>query len=78
MKNAMITYLKEFNKGKDADRVVTRLYYNDGNDYVQDFSLFANEKYMSESLLNALKNGQTLTTEQEKELQCFIIEMNFE
>lgn len=65
-----IAYLKEINKGSE---VVTRLRYNNDGDYVQDLSYFANSNYMSEGLLSAIQNGQSLTTSQEEELQQFII-----
>lgn len=66
-----IAYLKEINKGKE---IVTRLYYNNDGDYVQDLSFFTNKEHMGESLLSAIQSGQTLTTEQDSELQQFIIE----
>lgn len=69
-----ITYLKEINKGKGASEIVTRLYYGNEGEYVQDLSFFVNENYMTSGLLNAIQNGQSLTTVQEKELQSFIIE----
>jgi len=74
MRDAMITYLKDLNRCADASTVATRLYYNEGRDFVQDLSFFANEDYMSEGLLNAIRNGQTLTSAQESELQMYIIE----
>lgn len=74
-KDIAITYLKEINKGKNASEIVTRLYYGNNGDYVQDLSFFVNSRdYMSGSLVDAIQNGQTLTTEQEIELQNFIIE----
>ncbi len=69
-----VIYLKEINKGKDASEIVTRLYYGNDGKYVQDLSFFINGDYMSGSLVDAIKNGQTLTTKQEEELQNFIIE----
>lgn len=74
MKNLAIAYLKELNKNAEFGEIITRLYYNDNGDYVQDLSFFANSKYMSNGLLNAIQNGQTLTSVQETELQSFIIE----
>lgn len=62
------------NKGKEADGIITKLYYNNGKDYVQDFSYFTNQEYMSNELLEALRYGQTLTNKLEKELRCFVIE----
>lgn len=73
-RDVAITYLKEINKGKEASDVITRLYYNNDGDYVQDLSYFTSKDYMSESLLSAIKNGQTLTYAQERELDQFIIE----
>jgi hypothetical protein len=73
-KDVAIIYLKEINKGKDFSEIVTRLYYNNDGDYVQDLSYFANKQYMGESLLYSIQNGQTLTSDQEEELQQFIIE----
>ncbi|KON87455.1 hypothetical protein AF332_11865 [Sporosarcina globispora] len=73
-KNLAIKLLKEMNKTADELTVVTRLYFNNDNDYVQGFSFFANEEYMSEGLLEALQYGQTLTTDQEEELRQYLIE----
>lgn len=73
-KDIAITYLKEMNKGKEAQDIVTRLYYGNEGEHVQDFSCFANEQHMSPDLLSALQSGQTLTTEQEKELNMFVVE----
>ncbi|PAD84874.1 hypothetical protein CHH57_02255 [Niallia circulans] len=73
-RDVAITYLKEINKGKEASDVITRLYYNNDGDYVQDLSYFTSKDYMSESLLSAIQNGQTLTYAQERELDQFIIE----
>lgn len=73
-KDLAIKLLKEMNKTADELTVVTRLYFNNGNDYVQDFSFFANEEYMSEGLLDALKYGQTLTSDQDEELRQYLIE----
>lgn len=72
----MITYLKEMNKNATAETVVTRLRYknNEKEEYVQDFSYFATERFMSDDLLQALQNGQTLTSKQQGELDSFIIE----
>ena len=71
--------MRNGNKDARADTVVTRLYYAHvgGMDYVEDFSFFANEKYMSESLLDAIRNNKTLTEEQEDELKPFIIECTY-
>lgn len=74
MKNQMIAHLKEINKSKDLQKPITHLIYNERGDYVQDFSFFTSLKYMSEELLSAIQNGQTLTTDQELELQSFVIE----
>ncbi|MBM7598263.1 hypothetical protein JOC34_000620 [Virgibacillus halotolerans] len=74
MNNAMIAYLKELNKSVTrSDEVVTRLYYGD-SEYVEDFSYFANEDYMSKGLLEAIKNKTTLTDKQSMELQYFVQE----
>ncbi|MEM5592933.1 hypothetical protein AAHH67_16205 [Niallia circulans] len=73
-RDVAITYLKEINKGKEASDVITRLYYNNDGDYVQDLSYFISKDYMSESLLSSIQNGQTLTYAQEQELNQFIIE----
>lgn len=73
-KDIALTYLKELNKGQDTDRVITRLYYNDNGDFVEDYSSFANEKYMSNELLSALQNGQTLPSHLQNELSTFVIE----
>lgn len=70
-KDVAITYLKEINKNKTNSDVITKLYYND-KDYVQDFSHFVS--YMSDNLRNAIQNGQTLTSEQTKELDEYVIE----
>lgn len=73
-KDNAIEYLKEINKGKRHHEIVTRLYYGDGNEYVQDLSYFVEGNFMSDELEKAIANGQTLTSKQEKELQNFIIE----
>lgn len=73
-RDVAITYLKEINKRKEASDVITRLYYNNDGDYVQDLSYFTSKDYMSESLLSAIQSGQTLTYAQERELDQFIIE----
>lgn len=74
-KDMATSYLKELNRGtKEAASIITRLYYNDKGDFVQDLSFFANKKYTSEGLLASLKKGQTPTSSQEEELQQFIIE----
>lgn len=73
MRDLAIAYLKELNKSKDASEIVTRLYYSE-SDYVQDLSFYMyNKDYFSESLFNAIQNGQTLTAEQEQELELFTI-----
>lgn len=76
MKDVMITYLKEINKDATPETLVTRLKYsnNGREEYVEDFSYFANEEHMSKDLLEALRCGQTLTSKQRGELQKFIIE----
>lgn len=76
MKDVMITYLKEINSDATPETLVTRLKHsNNGREvYVEDFSYFANEKHMSKDLLQALQSGQTLTTQQQGELNNFIIE----
>ena len=73
-KDVAITYLKEINKGKEAHEVITRLYYGNEGEYVQDFSYFATEQYMNQELLEALRSGQTLTTALEAELQQYVRE----
>jgi hypothetical protein len=73
-KDMAIAYLKEINKGKDVNNVVTRLYYGNDGDYVQDLSPFLHDDYMSRGLIDAIQNGQSLTMAQEAELQDFIIE----
>lgn len=70
-KDVAITYLKEINKNKTNSDVITKLYYN-YKDYVQDFSHFVS--YMSDNLRNAIQNGKTLTSEQTKELDEYVIE----
>lgn len=57
--------------------IVTRLFiYKDNTlvKLVEDYSPFANEKYMSKDLLNSLKNGLTLTEELLDELNMFKID----
>jgi hypothetical protein len=73
-KNLAITLLKEMNKTADESDIVTRLYFNNGSEYVQDFSFFTNKEYMSQELMDAMQYGQTLTTDQENELSQYIIE----
>lgn len=73
-KNLAITLLKEMNKTADESNIVTRLYFNNDSEYVQDFSFFTNKEYMSQELMDALQYGQTLTTDQENELSQYIIE----
>lgn len=70
MRDLAIAYLKELNKNGE---VITRLYYNDGGNYVEDLSFYANSNYMSDSLLSAIQNGQSLTARQKNELERFII-----
>lgn len=71
MKKAMLTYLKELNS---KGTTITRLWFNNGKEFVEDFSPFANTKYMSNELLDSLRNGRTLTKEEKEELNTFIIE----
>ena len=71
-KDVAIAYLKEINKGKEAHEITTRLYYGNEGKYVQDFSYFTNENYMSQDLLEAFRTGQTLTSELEEELLQYI------
>lgn len=73
-KEEALKYLKKLNKDVKSEHVITRLRYNDGKDYVQDLSYFVHPAYMSDELLEAFRNGQTLTDDLEKELQHFIIE----
>ena len=73
-KDVAIAYLKEINKGKEHPDITTRLYYGNEGEYVQDFSYYANQNYMSPELLEALGSGQTLTTELDKELLGFVSE----
>lgn len=80
LKDQMINKLKEHNQECiDAGmigEVVTRLYYKDENKecYVEDYSPFANINHMSTDLLVALRTGQTLTSELQRELGTFKIE----
>lgn len=74
MKSAMIDYLKSHNNECDISEVVTRLYYNNGEDFVEDYSRYANNDYMSEGLLVALANRQTLTDKQSMELEEFRVD----
>ena len=76
-KDVAATCLKEINKGKEHPDITTRLYYGNEGQYVQNFSYYANENYMSPELLEALGSGQTLTTELDKELLGFVIEKIF-
>lgn len=73
-KDEALKHLKNFNNGAKPEQIVTRLRYNNGKDYVQDFSFFVNNGYMSNDLLEALQKGQTLTDDLEKELNTYIIE----
>lgn len=73
-KDEALKYLKEYNESVKPEHAITRLRYNDGRDYVQDLSFYTHPAYMSEELLEALKNGQTLTDDLEKEFSKFIIE----
>jgi hypothetical protein len=81
MKDTMITYLRDLNKnaiknGK-MDEIITVLFYGDVDnvDFVTDYSPFINS--MSEGLRIALTMGQTLTTEEQSELNLFRIENYF-
>lgn len=60
MKNAAQLYLPQLNK---TGIPTTRLYYiEDGKEtYVEDYSYFTNNIYMSDELLQSLPTGRTLT-----------------
>lgn len=72
MRDLMIKKLEEL---QQTDHI-TRLYftYNGNRDFVEDFTPFANEKYMSNELLDALAKGKTLTCTQKRELDTYVIE----
>lgn len=80
LRDQNIKFIKEINSKaidkNDHALAVTKMFYkNNGNiEYVEDYSPFANEKYMSKGLLEALANGTTLTTQQDAELKPLIIE----
>lgn len=78
MRDAMITYLEQINqKAITSDRTpVTRLYYKENNEvrYVEDYSHFANENYMSIALLESLAKGKTLKKRLQSELEHFRFE----
>lgn len=73
MRDLAIAFLKEHNKNTQGE-VITLLYYSDNGDYVEDLSYYANSNYMSDCLLDAIQNGQSLTTKQLDELKNFTIE----
>lgn len=73
-KQEALDYLKEYNTNNNHEGIITRLYYNDKKDFVQDFSFFANSNYMSFELLEALQKGRTLTGGLVREFNQFIIE----
>lgn len=80
LRDQNIKFIKEINSraidSNDLTRITTKMFYkNNGKvECVEDYSPFANEKYMSKGLLESLANGTTLTTQQEAELMPFIIE----
>lgn len=75
--------LKELNKGDEKYTRIKFEYYRENGDNVErastewivDYSPFANEKYMSKGLLNALQNGKTLTNNQLEELDEYKIDI---
>lgn len=78
MRDFMVRYLKNLNESNEEK--VTRLYFdnNGKREYVDDFSPFANPRYMSKRLLEALKNKTDLTYDQERELETFIVEKEYD
>jgi hypothetical protein len=77
MRKLMERHLKKLNKEGIS---VTRLHFTDTDgkkDYVEDFSYFMNDKYMSKSLIEALKNKKELNKNQKDELETFIIEKEY-
>jgi len=77
MKDLMINWLEKYNQ--TSNEPVTRLYFenNDTTDFVEDYTYFANENYMSKELLASLTKGKTLTNELLSELEQFRFEMKF-
>lgn len=74
MRDLAIKLLKEHNQSNTGS-IITKLYYGDDGDYVEDFSFFLqSEDYFSYDLFSAIRNGQSLTTKQEEEKRQFIIE----
>lgn len=74
MRDLAIKLLKEHNKNS-AGSMITRLYYGDDGEYVEDFSFFlCNSDYFSHDLFDVIRNGQSLTSEQEKEKSRFVTE----
>jgi hypothetical protein len=77
MKNAMITWLEKHNQ--TTNEPITRLFfYNNGKqEFVEDYSYFANENYMSKELLEALSKGKTLTSKLDSELNLYKRDMYY-
>ncbi|WP_299831800.1 hypothetical protein [uncultured Metabacillus sp.] len=73
MKDLMIEMLELLQKNGEQ---VTRLLYRENGkiEYVENFSPFVNENYLTNGLREALSNSKTLTSNQENELKHFIIE----
>ena len=74
MKDAMITWLETYNK--TTNEPVTKLYFNNNGkqDFVEDYTYFATEDFMSRELLESLSKGKTLTMKLQTELDFFRIE----
>jgi hypothetical protein len=71
MRDAMISWLEKHNQ--TTNQPITRLYFLDNGkeNFVEDYTYFANENYMSKELLEALSKGKTLTNKLAKELEFF-------
>lgn len=69
----MLEYMKKLNNNSKPGEIITRLYYKESGEtkFVEDYSVFANLEWMSESLLNSLKSGRTLTDKDRSELSVF-------
>lgn len=75
LKDMMIDRLHKIQQSE----VITRLcfIYKGKQDFVEDFTQFANERYMSQELLTSLATGKPLTIRLKDELNNFVIEKEF-